>query len=114
MPYLKLKTNKQLSENKKKQVMNDLTSLLVKDLSKPERYIMIECEDEQNMIFGNSDELLVFIELRSIRLPEEKTGELTKSLTNFVKNNLEIPADRVFINFTNIQPHMWGFNGSTF
>ncbi|MGM0531965.1 MAG: phenylpyruvate tautomerase MIF-related protein [Bacteroidota bacterium] len=35
-------------------------------------------------------------------------------MTNFVKDNLEIPADRIFINFINIQPHMWGFNGSTF
>jgi len=114
MPYLKLKTNKQLSEDKKQQIMNDLTALLAKDLNKPDKYIMIECEDNRSMIFGNSDDLLVLIELRSIRLPEDMTGELSKSLTNFVKNYLEIPADRIFINYSNYQPHMWGFNGNTF
>lgn len=114
MPYLKLKSNKQLGENKKQQLMKDLTDLLIKDLNKPEKYIMIECEINRSMTFGNNDDILAFIELRSIRLPEDKTGELTKSLTNFVKNNLEIPADRVFINYINIQPHMWGFNGNTF
>lgn len=114
MPFLKLSTNKQLSRDKKQQLLRDLTALLSKDLNKPEKYIMIDCEDDKDIVFANSEDLLVFMELRSIRLPEDKTGELSKSLSNFVKNNLEIPADRIFINFFNIQPHMWGFNAGTF
>jgi phenylpyruvate tautomerase PptA (4-oxalocrotonate tautomerase family) len=114
MPFLKLSTNKQLSKDKKQQLLRDMTALLSKDLNKPEKYIMVDCEDNKDMIFAGIEDLLVFIELRSIRLPEDKTGELSKSLSNFVKNNLQISPDRIFINFFNIQPHMWGFNASTF
>jgi len=114
MPFLKLSTNKQLSKDKKQQLLRDMTALLSKDLNKPEKYIMVDCEDNKDMIFAANDDLLVFIELRSIRLPEDKTGELSKSLSNFVKNNLQISPDRIFVNFFNIQPHMWGFNASTF
>jgi phenylpyruvate tautomerase PptA (4-oxalocrotonate tautomerase family) len=114
MPYLKLQTNKQLSKDKKDQVLQDLTALLSKDLSKPEKYIMIECNDDQSMFFGGSDEYLVFIDLRSINLPEESTSKLSASLANFVKSQLEIKPERVFINFTSYPRHMWGFNGTTF
>lgn len=114
MPFLKLSTNKQLSKDKKQQLLRDMTALLSKDLNKSEKYIMVDCEDNKDMIFAGIEDLMVFIELRSIRLPEDKTGELSKSLSNFVKNNLQISPDRIFINFFNIQPHMWGFNASTF
>ena len=114
MPFLELKTNKQLSADKKQHVMKDLTALLAKDLKKPERVIMIQCRDDQDLMFGASADPLAFIELRSIGLPEDQTVRLSQSLSSFVKNNLDIPADRLFINFRSFERHMWGYNGSTF
>jgi len=114
MPFLELKTNKQLSTDKKNQLMEDMTALLAKDLNKPQRVIMISCMDNQDLMFGGSRDPLAFMELRSIRLPEDQTGQLAQSLSSFVKNNLDIPEDRTFINFRNFDPHMWGYNGSTF
>src|SRR6056297_3473168 len=101
MPFLELKTNKQLSADKKQHMMNDLTALLAKDLKKPERVIMIHCKDNQDLMFGGSADPLAFIELRSIGLPEDQTVDLSQSLASFVKNNLHIPVDRLFINFRN-------------
>ncbi len=114
MPFLELKTNKQLSEDKKQQVMTDLTSLISKDLNKPEKYIMVGCQDNQALMFGASTEPMAFIDLRSIRLPEDQTQKLSQSLSTFLSNNLEVSPGRVFINFWNVPPHMWGHNGSTF
>ena len=114
MPFIELRTNKQLSKAKKDKLMKDLTDLIAKDLNKPQRVIMCQCSDNQHLMFGASGEALAFIDLRSIRLPEDQTPQLSQSIVSFVKNHLDINGDRVFINFTNFQPHMWGYNGSTF
>jgi phenylpyruvate tautomerase PptA (4-oxalocrotonate tautomerase family) len=66
------------------------------------------------MIFGGTYDDLAFIELRSIRLPEQRTKSLSKSLTSLVKDHFKIDGDRVFINFANIEPHLWGYNSDTF
>jgi len=114
MPFLELRTNKQLSAERKQHVMKDLTALLAKDLNKPGRVIMINCRDNQDLMFGGSSDPLAFIELRSINLPEDQTVRLSQSLSSFIKNNLDIPEDRLFINFRSFERHMWGYNGSTF
>jgi len=114
MPYIELKTNKQLSRDKKEQILRDLTALMARDLGKPEKYIMASCLDDQDMIFAGSHDPLVFVDLRSIRLPEGQTENLSKSLSNFMANNLAVKGERLFINFSNFDGDRWGHNGSTF
>jgi len=114
MPFIHLQTNMQLSQDKKEQVLTDLTDLIAKDLNKPSRFIMTRFSDDQVMMFADSAEPLVFIELRSIRLPAGQTGKLSQSLTAFVDHNLGVKGNRLFINFMDFEPPMWGHNGSTF
>ena len=114
MPYIHLQTNMQLSQDKKEQLLNDLTDLIAKDLNKPRRFIMSRCTDDQVMMFADSLDPLVFIELRSIRLPSAQTGQLSQSLTAFVDHNLGVKGNRIFMNFLDFEPSMWGHNGSTF
>ena len=114
MPYIELKTNKQLSKDKKLDILKDLTALISKDLGKPDQYIMATCRDDLDMMFGGSTDPLVFFDLSSIRLPVSQTADLSQSLAAFVKENLGISSDRVFINFRDVEPHMWGFKSGTF
>ena len=114
MPYIHLSTNKQLSKDKKQQVLQDMTALVSRDLGKPGKFIMAGLKDDQDMIFDGSLDPVVFVELRSIRLPEDQTEKFSQSLSAFVKNHLEVNSDRLFINFRNVEPHMWGYNGTTF
>ena len=114
MPYLNLKTNLKLDKSTTNELMNELNLFVSKGLDKPEKYIMCRVEDDQYMLFGNSIDATMLIELRSIRLPEKETPKLSASLSNLIKDNLNIPKDRIFINFMNIEPHLWGYNGSTF
>ena len=114
MPYLKLQTNLEFSNDKKKELLNDLISLVSKELDKPEKYIMTIIQDGQIMLFGYDDDPLVYIEFRSIRFPEDQTKSLAKSLSHFVKSQLNIDPERIFIQFINSDPHMWGYNASTF
>ena len=114
MPFIHLQTNMQLSQDKKQQLLNDLTDLIAKDLNKPSRFIMARCSDDQDMMFADSADPLVFIELRSIRLPGGQTANLSQSLTAFVDHNLGVKGNRIFINFMGFEPRMWWHNGSTF
>lgn len=114
MPYISIQTNVDLSEDRKENLLKDITDLLSKELGKPEKYIMGIIQNSESMIMGEKSDPLAFAELRSIRLPENRTKTLTKSLTYFLKDALEIDADRIFLNFINIEPHLWGYNSDTF
>jgi phenylpyruvate tautomerase PptA (4-oxalocrotonate tautomerase family) len=114
MPYIKIQTNVELSEDQKMDLLNDLTDLLSKELGKPEKYVMGMIQNSESMIMSGKTDSLAFVELRSIRLPENRTKTLTKSLTYFLKEALKIDSDRIFVNFINVEPHMWGYNSDTF
>lgn len=114
MPYVKLQTNQSLSREGKLDLLRDLTSLISKELNKPEKYVMTIIQDAQIMLFGNTDESAAYMEFRSISLPEDQTQALSKTLSQFLKDQLKIPSERVFIQFVNAERHMWGYNATTF
>ena len=109
MPYFNVQTNAKV-ENKSS-LIKELSSFIAKELGKPERYVMVSLE-EKNMLFGGSEELCAFVDLRSIGLPE--TRSLSKAICDFLSKSLKIDADRIYINFVDVKGSMWGWNGSTF
>ncbi|MCK5919804.1 MAG: hypothetical protein KAG66_02615, partial [Methylococcales bacterium] len=40
--------------------------------------------------------------------------EYSRALCELVENELGIPADRIYIEFSNPERHMWGWNEGTF
>jgi hypothetical protein len=83
-------------------------------LGKPERYVMVSMEHNPVMLFGGSDEPLAYLELKSIGLPETKTAEFSQALASLLNDELGLPADRIYIEFTDAPRAMWGWNGGTF
>ena len=114
MPYVKLQTNKSLSREGKLDLLRDLTSLISKELNKPEKYVMTIIQDSQIMLFGNAEDSAAYVEFRSISLPEDQTRSLSRTLSLFLKDQLMIPSERIFIQFVNAERHMWGYNATTF
>jgi len=66
------------------------------------------------MMFAGTDTPCAFLELRSLGLPESKTGKLSQLLCGLMESHTGVPQDRVYINFTDIKPSLWGWNGETF
>ena len=66
------------------------------------------------MMFAGTEELCAFLDLRGIELPVSKTGKLSQLLSGLVESQTGIRRDRVYINFADIKPSMWGWNGETF
>ena len=114
MPYLKIQTNQAIAAEQASQFIKSASQLVAEDLGKPERYVMVALEPPVPMIFAGSDAPAVFMELKSIGLPEAKTPKLSESLCKLVSSQLGVPADRVYIEFQDAPRKMWGWDSGTF
>ena len=114
MPYLQISTNKTLDSDAETRLAQAVSPLLAGMLGKPESYIMIEVHSGLSMLFAGTADPLAYLELKSIGLPESRSSEFSAQLCDFVANQLDIAADRVYIEFASAERHLWGWNGTTF
>jgi phenylpyruvate tautomerase PptA (4-oxalocrotonate tautomerase family) len=112
MPYLKLQTNRRVDD--KRQLISEISGLLATILGKPEKFIMIAVEPGIQLHFGGSDEPAAFVELKSIGLPADITPKLSRAVCTLLEEQLDIPADRVYIEFSDAKRNMFGWNKGTF
>jgi phenylpyruvate tautomerase PptA (4-oxalocrotonate tautomerase family) len=114
MPLLSISTNQLVQADQCKLVIRTASSLVADLLGKPESYVMVMLNDNANMLFAGSDEPLAYLELKSLGLPENDTGRLSEQLCQLMNSELGVPVDRVYIEFSNPERHMWGWNKGTF
>lgn len=114
MPYLKIQTNAALETDKARKLLKKASQLVSTQLSKPEAYVMVALEPPIPMLFAGSNAPLAYLELKSVGLPQAKTAELSKALSELIEKELGIARDRVYIEFANAQGAMWGWDGGTF
>lgn len=114
MPYLKINTNISLDKESERSLAYKGSTLLSQILSKPESYIMIEVNSDSTVLFAGTDEPTAYLELKSIDLPESATKELSAQLCDYISTELNISANRIYIEFSPATRHLWGWNNSTF
>lgn len=114
MPYLKIQTNVHVGDGAKSQVLSTLSKATAEALGKPESYVMVALEDSVPMYFAGNDEPTAYLELKSLGLPEDKTTTFSASLCSAIENEIGIPLDRIYIEFSGPDRHMWGWSGRTF
>ncbi|MEO5373561.1 MAG: phenylpyruvate tautomerase MIF-related protein [Alphaproteobacteria bacterium] len=114
MPMLKIQTNVAVAPEAADAVIAEASRTLAAELGKPERYVMVSLEAQARMMFGGSPAPLAYLELKSIGLPQARTGALSQALCDLLTRSLGIPGDRVYIEFAGAEGRMWGWNGSTF
>jgi len=114
MPYLKIQTNHSVDADKVSHLIKSASHLVAEGLGKPERYVMVALEPPVPMVFAGNDDPTVFMELKSIGLPESKTAQLSASLCQLVNTELAVPTDRIYIEFQDAPRKMWGWNSGTF
>ena len=114
MPLLTIRTNIHIEDSNRQAFIRQASTLVANELSKSEKYVMINLQHQQKLLFAGSDKPCALLELKSIGLPEDRTAQLSSALCEHVTEQTGIPSDRVYIEFTNAARHMWGWNGSTF
>ena len=112
MPYIKVQTSKQITAPE--EFLQKISALTATELEKPESYVMTALEDDMVMTLGGTPEPAAFVELMSIGLTEEETGNLSEVLCAALNQELGLDGDRIYINFHSVSGSMWGWKGSTF
>ncbi len=116
MPLLNLFSSaKQPDEPSLGEMLASFSSLLASELSKPERYVMVSLVPRATMSFAGSREPACYAELKNVgTLSADKVEHLSQVLCTAIGKALALPADRIYIEFTNADGALWGFDGSTF
>lgn len=115
MPLIKLQMSKKCSDETKKELCTCLSKVCADGTGKPETYVASVVEDDAVIAFGGTVENAAFVEVKSIGgLNSEVNGKLSAMICDCLENMLEIPGNRVYINFTDVPASNWGTNGSTF
>ncbi len=114
MPYLLIQTNQSINAGQQTGILAEASSCIAEQLDKPEQYVMVNLQQNQSMLFAGSDAPLAYLELKSIGLPGDSTAKISKALCQLIHNRLDIDPDRVYIEFSCAERHMWGWNEGTF
>ena len=114
MPCIQFKTNKKLTDEQKQQLPILLSAKTAELVGKPEMYVMAIVEDNLPMSMSATADPTAYIEFKSINLPEDETKRISASLCQLIHEQLSIDSKRTYIEFSNAQRHLWGWNEGTF
>jgi len=114
MPLLTITTNISLDDEAAQTLCSMASSHVAGLLAKPESYVMISLLHGTAMSFAGDASPCAMLELKSLGLPEQKTAEFSESLCDFLKQHAGIPVERIYIQFSGPERHMWGWDKRTF
>ena len=115
MPLIRITGSKNIEEKKKFAIMQSVSQKISEITGKPEKYILVIFGDATDMILGGTDDSSLFLEIKSIgALQPENTGKITKEISEYLFEETGVPLDRINIEFRDVAPDMWGWNGKTF
>ncbi len=113
MPLLRIQTNHKINAETRSGLLREASAMVAQILGKPERYVMLSLEFNPDMLFAGEDGPLAYLELKSVGLPSERTDEISAALCSMMEDTLDIPRERVYIEFADAERNLWGWNGGT-
>lgn len=116
MPFINVTTSApSLPDARASQLLRTLSKTLASELSKPESYVMTCLTPQARMTFGGSDAPACYAEIKNIgALSPETTSRLSKALCQLLSRELDVPQNRIYLEFKAVEPHLFGFDGETF
>jgi phenylpyruvate tautomerase len=114
MPLLKLETTVVLPDDKRKTLLASLSKALAETTGKPEQYVMVTASQSAMLMAGKPGEA-AFVDIRGIGgLSGDVNRQLSQKVCRLLNEALGVPAERIYLNFTEIEASNWGWNGNTF
>lgn len=115
MPVLRIATSAHPSEPVRSRLLAELSGFVAARLGKPEAYMLVSLTPGVAMTFGGTAEPACFAELKSIgTFTPELTQKLSAELCERLGSALDVPASRIYIEFSDAQGYLWGHDGETF
>ena len=109
MPYINISTSKQIEDNNK--LLDEISTLISSLTKKSKRFVMVKLEDNAKLYF-NDESPCCYFEIKSIG--SLNPSEMANPICSFIHEKIGIPIDKIYINFHDVPPEMWGWNGRTF
>ena len=114
MPFIRLETSALVTSGDQEDLIRQLSKITADVIGKPENYVMASLS-EAKMTMGGEPGPAAFLEIRSIGGLDKKVNrEITKQVSELLKEKLRIPSDRIYVCFSSIEAQNWGWNKSTF
>lgn len=88
--------------------------IVAEGLGKSEEFMMVAVKDNIPMVFGGAAGPTAFMEIKSIGIPGNKTKDICRQLCEQIHAIAEIPPERVYVKFNDVQRSMWGWKGDMF
>jgi phenylpyruvate tautomerase len=116
MPLIKIQSS--VSQPEKATVESLLTNLsanLAKHTGKPESYIMTAFEADVPMTFAGTFDPVCYVEIKSVgSMSSSQTKAMSQDFCTQISEQLDVPPNRIYIEFADAKGYMWGWNKSTF
>ena len=114
MPLIRVTTSQPVSTEAQTAFLRRASAATAAMLGKPESYVMAILNQQAHMLFAGSSHPAAYVELKSLGLPEDSTADYSARLCSLIMDELGIPAERIYIEFSAPERHMWGWAGRTF
>ena len=96
-------------------LLKSLSASLAKHLGKSDSYVMTAFEANTPMTFGGTSDPACYVEIKSVgTMGGQKTSAMSKAFCEKLSDVLDVPANRIYIEFADAAGAMWGWNGRTF
>lgn len=112
MPYLYIETNQTVTDPDS--LLKACSRATADALGKSEKFVMTNLRADTPMTFGGDAEACAFLSLKSIGLQSSQTRALSERLCELLSERLNVPVNRIYIEFVGVERAFWGWNGGTF
>jgi phenylpyruvate tautomerase len=116
MPLIQIQSSAEPpSPERQSALLRELSKTLARELSKPEQYMMTCLAPRAAMTFGGTSEPVCFAQISNIgELSEALTSRLSAVVCRLLSEGLGVARERIYLEFREIEPQLWGFDGGTF
>lgn len=113
MPYINIKTNTDVSKEAELTLKTAFGEAITKIPGKSEQWLMVGVEPGSHLYFKGSEEPAAMVEVSIFgQTTDDAYDALTKELCAVITTHLEIPANRTYIKYSEIDH--WGWNHQNF
>lgn len=115
MPFLKVQSTASPDAKTVQTLLESLSAKLAKHLGKSENYVMTAFEGDVSMTFAGTPDRVCFLEVKNLgSMKPEQTKTMSQDFCQTISQFLDVPSDRIYIEFADAERHLWGWKGTTF
>lgn len=112
MALIRFETNTNVSEDRVKIVVKNLTKAVARVTGEPETEIRVELAGNRKMRMAESDEPIAHVEIRNVEIRKERAKELTQAICPVIEDALDIQDKNIYIAVISTRNSMWRVNGA--